>query len=233
MASTYGSPVAFTKEKNVWTLAAKVQFGASGAVTLDTNNSKGICAAWNESVAFTGGTTNSTTTLGSISSFDGLFFGMTVVGPAGELQSSTTISSFSAAGKSVTLSKQAITTDATATYNATGGRYRFQFGQQAGLRLDPYVKLMGVEVRFDVTTGSAGGNATQLQLAPSAPVAFVVDNLSSTRTVPTTLATSSTDASVAIQFGYGQGPGTGFVATAPADGEIARVVFIFGNSTAP
>lgn len=233
MASTYGTPVLFTKEKNVWILSALVQFGPSGAVTLNTTQSKGICNVANESVAFTGGTTNSTTTLGTVSNFDGLFYGMTITGPAGELQAGSTVNSFSAAGKSLVLSKQAITTDASATYNATGGRYRFQFGQQAALRLDPYVKLLGVDVRFDVSTGSAGGNAAQLQLAPSAPIAFVVDNQISVRTIPATSTSGSTDASVALQFGYGTGPGTGFVATAPADGEQARVVFIFGNSTAP
>ncbi len=233
MASTYGTPVAFTKEKNVWTLSALVQFGPNGAVTLNTNNSKGICNVANESVAFSAATTNSSTSLSSISNFDGIFAGMTITGAAGELQAATVVSSFTAATKTVVLSKQAIVTDTAGAYNATGGRYRFQFGQQAAMRLDPYVKLMGVDVRFDVSTGSAGGNAVQLQLAPSAPNAFVVDNLSSVRTIPATATSGSTDASIALQFGSGVGPGTGFQAGAPADGEIARVVFIFGNSTAP
>lgn len=233
MASTYGTPVLFTKEKNVWQLAATIQFGPSGAVVLNTTASKGICSVANESVAFTGGTTNSTTTLGTISSFNGLFFGMTVTGPAGELQANTTISSFSAAGKSITLSSQAITTDASGSYNATGGRYRFQFGSLAAQRLDPYVKLLGVDVRFDTSTGSASGNASQLQVAPVAHTSFIVDNKISVRTIPQTQATSSTDASVALQFGSGIGPGTGFVARVPADGEIAHIVFTLGNSTAP
>lgn len=233
MASTYGSPVMFTKEKNVWYLAATLQFGPNGAVSLNTNASKGFCSAANESVAFTGGTTNSTTVLGSISSFEGLFYGMTITGPAGELQASTTIASFSTTGQRIIMSKEAITTDASATYNATGGRYRLQLGQQAAQRLDAYVKLLGVSVRFDTSAGSASGSAVQLQKAPSAPVAFVVDNNISVRTVPQTLTSGSTDASVALQFGYGVGPGTGFVAAAPGDGEIAHVVFTLGNSTAP
>lgn len=233
MASTYGTAVAFTKEKNVWTLSALVQFGPSGAVVLNTNSSKGICNVANESVSFTGATTNSSTSLSSVSSFDGIFSGMTITGPAGEVQAATTVSSFTASSKTIVLSKQAITTDTAATYNATGGRYRFQFGQQAALRLDPYVKLMGFDIRFDVSTGSAGGNATQIQLAPSAPNAFLVDNQISVRTIPSTATSGSTDASIALQFGTGIGPGTGFTAGSPADGEIARVIFIFGNSTAP
>lgn len=233
MANVYGSPVAFTKEKNVWTLSARVVWGPSGTVSLNTTASKGFCAVWNESVAFTGGTTNSLTSLGTVSSFDGLFFGMAVTGPAGELQAGTTLASFSAAGQSVVLSKQAITTDPSATYNATGGRYRFQLGTQAAQALTPFVKLLGVDVRFDVSTGSSGGTATQLQLAPSAPLSFVVDNKISVRTIPQVATSGSTDASVALQFGYGQGPVTGFVAATPADGEQATIVFILGNSTAP
>lgn len=233
MANIYGTPVLFTKEKNVWTLVATVQFGPSGAVSLNTSASKGFCAVWNESVAFSGGTTNSTTTLGSISSFDGLFAGMTVTGPAGELQGSTVISSFSAAGKSLVLSKQTITTDTAGSYNATGGRIRLQLGTQAAQQLTPFVKLLGVDVKFDVSTGSAGGTATQLQLAPSAPNVFVVDNLVSVRTIPQVATSGSTDASIALQFGSGVGPVTGFQAGNPADGEIAHIVLILGNSTAP
>lgn len=233
MASTYGTPVAFTKEKNVWTLAATVQFGPSGAATLNTTASKGFCSVANESIAFLGGTTNSSTSLSSVSSFDGIFAGMTITGPAGELQAGTVVSSFTASTKTIVLSKQAITTDTAGAYNATGGRYKFQFGTLAATNLTPYVKLLGVDVRFDVSTGSAGGNAVQIQLAPSAPNAFIVDNNINVRTIPQTTTSGSTDATVTLQFGSGIGPGTGFQAAAPADGEIAHVVFILGNSTSP
>lgn len=234
MANVYASPVLFTKEKNVFILSARVQFGASGAAVLNTTASKGFCSVANESVAFSGATTNSTTTLSSVSSFDGLFYGMVVTGPAGELGAGTiTANSFSAAGKSVTLSAQSITTNTAGAYNATGGRYRFQLGTQAAKQLTPFVKILGVNVRFDVSTGSASGSAVALQSAPVAPNAFVVDNNISVRTIPQTATSGSTDASFALQFGYGQGPGTGFVAAAPGDGEIAYVEVILGNSTAP
>lgn len=233
MASTYGTSVNFTKEKNVWTLCAMLQFGPNGAVTLNTSQSKGFCSATLESVAFSGATTNSSTSLSSVSNFDGIFAGMTITGPAGELQAATTVSSFTASTKTVVLSKQAITTDTAGAYNATGGRYRLQLGQQAAMRLDPYVKLLGFDIRFDVSTGSAGGTATQIQLAPSAPNAFLIDNQISIRTIPPTATSGSTDASIALQFGTGIGPGTGFQAANPADGEIARVVLILSNSTGP
>lgn len=234
MASVFGTPVNFTKEKNVWTLYAQLQFGANGAVSLVPNNSKGFCAVNQESVAFTGATLNSSTTFSSVSSYDGIFAGMTITGNvAGELQAATTVSSFTALSKTITLSKQAIITDTAGSYQATGGRIRLQLGTQAITQLTPYVKLLGYEVRFDVSTGSAGGNVGVAQGAPAAPNVFLVDNLVSTKTVPPTLATNSTDASIALQFGAGVGPGTGFVAGNPADGEIVRVVLFLGNSSAP
>ncbi len=231
MANVYGTAVVFSKELNVWTLEALVQFGPSGASTLNTNQSKGFCSVAPDTITLTGGTLNSSTTFGSVSSFDGIFRGMTITGPAGELQANTTISSMTAATKTLILSIQAIATNTGATYQISGGRYRFQLGTQAALRLTPFVKLLGVQVSWDVSTGSAGGNATQLQLAPSAPEAFVIDNQVSVRTIPATSTSGSTDATVTLQFGFGQGPGTGFQAVVPADGEQARVVFILGNST--
>lgn len=233
MASTYGSSVLFTKEKNVWTLSAQLQFGPNGAVTVIANNSKGFCAINQESVAFTGATTNSSTSLSSVSSFDGIFAGMTITGPAGELQANSVVSSFTAANKTVVLSSQAIVTDGAGSYNATGGRYRLQFGQQAATRLDPYVKLLGMNVTYDVSTGSSGGGVGVLQFAPLATTCFVIDNQITIRTIPATSTSGSTDASVAIQFGVGAGPGTGFQAVSPGNGEIVRVDFLLGNSTAP
>lgn len=235
MATTFGSPVSFMKEKNVWTLFARVTFGSdvgsnTAQVILDTSNSRGICAVKYDSVSFTGGTTNSSSTLGTVSSFAGLFNGMTVIGPTLELQSATTIASFSAAGDSLVLSKQAIITGTASAYTATGGRYKFQFGAQEALRLDPYVKVLGVQVSWDMTTGSAVGTAAQLQSAPNALMAFVVDNKITQRTIPQTTTSGSTDATVTLQFGYGQGPGTGFVAANPVPGSVARVMFVLGNS---
>lgn len=233
MASTYGTPVNFTKEKNVWTLSAQLLFGPNGAVSLVQNNSKGFCAVNQESVAFTGATTNSSTTFSSVSSYDGIFAGMTITGPAGELQAATTVGSWSATAKTIVLSKQAITTNTAGAYNATGGRYRLQLGTQAITQLTPYVKLLGVNATYDVSTGSVSGGVGVAQGAPQATLSFIVDNQVSIKTVPPTLATNSTDASIAIQFGNGAGPGTGFQVAVPGDGEIIRIDLLLGNSTAP
>lgn len=235
MANVYGSAVNFTKELNVWTISAKVTFGSdigsgSAELILDSSNSKGICAVKYDTVAFSGGTTNSSAVLGTVSSFAGLFNGMTVVGPSGELQSATTISSFTPASKTVTLSKQAITTNTDGNYFARGGRYLFQLGTKEASNLTPFVKVLGVQVSWDMSTGSAVGTATVMQSAPNASQAFIVSNKVSTRTIPATATSGSTDAAIVLQFGYGQGPGTGFVAANPVAGSVARVVFILGNS---
>lgn len=231
MASTYGTPVAFTKEKNVWTLSARVVFNPSGVAVLDTSNSKGICAVNSESIAFTGGVVNSTTTIGSISSYAGLFPGMTITGSG--VATSQVISSTMAAASTgtITVAKQNITTADEVALQATGGRYQFQFGQEAAKRLDTYVKLLGVQVSWDESTSSAIGTATSLALAPAGPEAFVVKNNISIRTIPQTTTTGSTDASISLQFGYGRG--VLFNAATPQTGESCRVVFVFGNSTAP
>ena len=233
MANVYGTPVLFTKEKNVWILSAMVQFGPSGAVTLNTSNSKGFCAAWNESVAFNGGTTDSSSTFGTVSSFAGLYRGMTLSGTG--IQAGTTIGSVTAASGTITMVGSLPTASATGEgiFNATGGRLRLQLGTKAAQNLTPFVKVLGVNVVADVSTGSASGALNYMQRAPAAPVAFIVNNKITQRTIPATAVAGSTDASIAIQFGYGVGPGMGFVAQTPGDGEIYRIEVILGNSTAP
>lgn len=232
MANVYGTAVNFTKELNVYTLSAQLIFGANGAVSFNPLQQKGFCSIAPETVVFTGATTNSSTSLSSVSSFRGIFTGMTITAAAaGELQAATTVSSWTATTAILTLSKQAITTEATtATYFATGGRYRLQLGTLAGVNLTPFVKVLGMSVVDDVSTGSASGSYAYAQTAPTNGKAFIVDNKINVRTVPNTQATNSTDASIAIQFGYGTGPGTGFVAQAPADGVKVNILLTLGNS---
>lgn len=233
MANVYATPVLFTKEKNVFMLSAVIVFGPSGAASLDTTASKGFCAVNPDTITLTGGTTNSSTSLGSVSSFAGIFQGMTIVGAAGELQAATTVSSYSATTKTITLSKQVILTSGSSTYQVSGGRYRLQLGTLAAQNLTPFVKVMGVDIVPDVTTGSSVGTAAQIQLAPAYSSAFLVQNNVSIRTIPQTTTSGSTDASIVLQFGIGNGPGTGFTAVTPSDGERCRVVLTLGNSTAP
>lgn len=231
MASTYGSPVLFTKEKNVWTLSCRLLFGANGTVTLDPMESKGFCAAFLDPVTFSGNTVASSASVSSITSFAGLFNGMTVTGST-SVGAGVTVSSMNANTGVLTLSSGTnVLTQPGNLLQATGGRYRVQFGQQAGVRLDAYVKVMGFNCDWRETTGTAAGSATSLQFSPTVTNSFMVQNNIKVRTIPQTLTSGSTDASVAIQFGTYSG-GLFTVAT-PKPGEVAHFTFILGNSTAP
>lgn len=227
----FTTPVNFAFEKNVVQVFGRVTFGANGAPILDTNNSKGICNVALNAVTFLGATTGSSTTVSSISSFQDLFSGMTVTGSAGALQASTTLGSFTAATGSLALNQVAVQTGNSVQLSATGGQYIFQFGQQAGIRLDGYFKLLSFSYAWDESTGSASGTATTLQLAPSSTQCFIVNNLSQVRTIPATTTSNSTDCTISVQLG--NGTGVGFSAVQPVSGEVLRVKFIFGNSSAP
>lgn len=227
MASTYGTLVSFTKQNNVMTLFARVTFDTGGVPTLDTTQSKGICSVIEAFVPFTGGVVNSTTSIGTVSSFHKLFTGMTIVGSG--VAAGNLISSMSATGDSITTTLQNITTANAVALTANGGQYRFQFGQQSGVRLDTYPKLLMVSATWDETASSATGSGTTLQLAPAAPNMFVLGSVAfNQRTIPGSATSGTSDATIQVQFGNGQG--TSFSAYAPKGGEAVRMMFIFGNS---
>ncbi len=243
MASEYGTPVLFAKEKNIWILSARVVFDTNGAAVLDTTQSKGFCAVWQNTPTFNAGTTQSTSTIGTVSSFKGLFSGMNLTTSSGGAFGVTeTLGSISASAGTFNLVTQAGSTgfpnfsipSVTFVAGSAGGgtgQYILQLGQQAGARLSTYNKLLMLQHSFDETSGSASGSATVQQLAPLAPSMVLIQNNTTLRTVPPTAATNSTDASITVQFGTGTGKN--FVATAPAAGEAVRIVMIMGNSSAP
>lgn len=230
MANRYYDAVAFTLEKNVVTLSANVSFGATGIPTLNTLASKGICNFAVDALAFNANSVGSSATLSSVTSFSGLYNGMTLSGSLG----TGTISSITAGSRLITLtSGTGITTTNGALVNATGGRFRVQFGQQAAKRLDTYNKLMGFQYSWDYSSASTSGGALIQAVAPNAPETFIVQNNTQVRTIPQTLTSGSTDASLVIQTGnYLGGAGQNFTAANPVAGSILRLVFVFGNSTA-
>lgn len=238
MATTYGTPVAFTKEKNVWTLSARILFDANGAASLDTSNSKGFCAVWQNTPIFTGGTSNSLSIVGSVSSFQGLFSGMNLtIATAATFLGTTTIASITpslASNASFNVSRQAVfdipgpLTFIAGSAGGATGQYILQLGQQAATRLDTYVKILGISYSWDETTGSATGQALQMQLAPNAPNLVLIQDKVKVRTIPATAATGSTDATITFQLGKGWGQE--FTARVPAPGEALRVVLTLGNS---
>lgn len=211
-------PVMFAFEPDVVSVYANLSFGAAGAVTLNqtqANSSKGICNVVLTSVSFTG-TTSASVTVTSVSSFAGLYPGMTVTGT--NVPAATTISSMNAGAGTITLSQAA--TGVNTGLSAAGGLYTVSFGSQFTpfKRLDAYVKLLACKADFDVS--GAQGGASTLALAPAAPNAFIVNNSISI----------ATSASIALQFG--SGAGTSFVAGVPANGERVRIAFMFSRSTA-
>lgn len=212
-------PVMFAFEPDVVSVFANLSFGAAGAVTLNqtqSNSSKGICNVAATTIAFTGTSSNSSTSVTAVSSFAGLYVGMTITGT--NIPASTTIASMNAGAGTLTLSQAATGTNAGLT--AGGGLYTVTFGSQFTpfKRLDAYVKLLAIKADFDVS-GVQGGAST-LALAPAGSNVFVVANNIS----------NSTLANLVLQFGTGSG--TSFVATNPGNGERCRISFKFSRSTA-
>lgn len=221
----YVRPIAFAFEPDVVSIFAKVTFGASGAPTLDTNNSKGLCSFLLNTISFTGTTANASPTVSVVSSFAGLYKGMTVQ-DSGPTNVNQAISSFNAGGSTITLGGNATGTNTGLT--ATGGQYILQLGQQAGVRLDAYNKLLDFSYVWDQTT--AQGSASVLALAPNAPSIFIVGNTTSVRTIPGTATSAATDCTLKLQMGSGSG--TSFAAAVPNNGDVLRFWIALCRSSA-
>lgn len=233
MANRYSTPVLFAMEKNLTVVALRAVFGAGGSVVVDAINSKGISYMAPDQVAFSANTVASSATISSVTSFSGLFNGMTVTGLTQSVGASVTISSMTAGASSLVLSSGTnVIAQPANSLLATGGRYRVQFGLTVGNRFDTYNKLLAFSYDFREITGSAAGSATSLQLYPICADGFIVQNNTGIRTIPGTTTSGSTDASLAIQFGsYGANSNI-FTATTPQPGEVVNMLFTFGNSTA-
>lgn len=223
----YTTPVLFSFAKNLTFVYGKVTFNPSGVPVLDTNNSQGICSFNIAAVSFTGNTSSGSNVITSVSSFAGLFNGMSLTGSGGY---TATISSITAAAGTMVVTGGNGVAQGANPLQATGGRYVIQFGQQAGVRLDAYNKLLAFKQSFDQTLSSVSGTTTTNALAPLAPNVFIVGNNTSVITVPKTTTSGSTDATLTIQMGTGQGGS--FTAVTPSEGDTMRFEVAFKNSTA-
>ena len=230
MANRLGRPVAFTLEADVFSLFAHLTFGASGAVTLDQGPypkpfSKGFCnASLNTITSPSSVTSNSTAVTGL--TLPGVYNGMSVTGTG--IQAGTTLSAVNPTAGTATLS-QVATTTGTPSLSIFGGQYVLQLGRQAGVYLDTYNQLLALQHNWDEHTPNAAA-AGSSPAAPVAPQMFLVANNTQVRTVPPTLATNPTDATLTIQFGTGAG--SSFVAGVPASGEICRLLLALTRSGA-
>lgn len=220
-------------DKNVTFVTLRAVFGAGGSVAVDAINSKGISYMAPDQVTFVTNTVASSATTSSVTSFAGLYNGMTVQGVTSTIGANVTISSMTAGTGAIVLSSGTnVTTQQANTMIATGGRYRVQFGLTAGNRLDTYNSLLHFSFDFREITGSASGSSATLPLYPVAEEAFIVSNNVGVKTIPSTTTSGSTDASIAVQFGYYGSTGNSFTAVVPQPGEVVHMFFVFRNSTA-
>lgn len=248
MATGYGTPVRFTKEKNVWDLFCIVNVGSGGALNfaqVQAGNglqyvNKGIANVWQNTPTFTGVTASGSSSITSVSSFFGLFTGMSLT--SANLPAAATIGTISPSTGSIVFTGGAaagFTGSTGATMVAQGGQYIFQFGVMNNVgsisfnnKLDCYNRLLDFNVSYDGSTGSSIGTAAQQALAPATSQYFVIQNNITQKTVPATATSGSADASLIIQFGNTSGPiGAGFTPNMPTPGTAMRFDFTFGNTT--
>jgi hypothetical protein len=233
MANRYTTPIMFAFDKDMTFVTLRAVFGASGTVVVDAINSKGISYMAPDQVSFNTNTVASSATTSSVTSFSGLFNGMTVTGLTSTIGANITISSMTAGTGAIVLSSGTnVTTQQANNLIATGGRYRVQFGLTVGNRFDTYNALTHFSYDFREVTGSASGSSASLQLYPVAEEGFIVQNNVGVRTIPSTTTSGSTDASIAVQFGYYGASGNSFTAVVPQPGEVVHMYFVFRNSTA-
>lgn len=217
MANRYMRPVMFAFEPDVVLQYSKISFGATGAPTIDTNQSKGICSVVRSTQTSPGTTTSSSASVTAATSLDGVYNGMTVTGTG--IQAGTTVSSVNPVTGTLTLSQTA-TASGTVTLTFVGGQYTVTFGAQfSPARLDSYVKLLGLQHNWDESTLTAALSGTT-PASPAAPAMFLVANNISNALL----------ANLVIQFGTFSG--ATFTAADPANGDIVRLAVQLCRSTA-
>jgi hypothetical protein len=226
-----GRPISFTLEPDVVSLFANISFGAAGAPTLNQGPypkifSKGFCNISRNAISFTATLDGSTAVLTAVSSFAGLYVGMIVTGVG--IPAASTIVSMNAGAATLTISANT-TAASTEVVSAAGGQYILQLGTQAGVRLDTYNHLLGLSPEWDEVANQGG--ASTLASAPSANVLFLIGNQTSVRTIPSTAASSLTDATITFQCGYYNGSDA-FVAKDPDSGSVLRLAMQLGRSSA-
>lgn len=213
-------PVQFAFEPDVVSVFANLSFGAAGAVTLNqnsTDSSKGLCAAAINTISVTGNTTNTSTSVASVSSFAGLYVGMSITGAG--IPAATTISAMNAGAGTITLSQAATATASGVALSISGGQYVLTFGRNATLKqLDAYNRLLAIHHCWDESANQGG--ASTAALAPSAPAMFMVGNSISNSQVAT----------ITVQFGSYSG--ATFTAQVPDSGSKVRMLVSLCRSSA-
>lgn len=219
MADRDFCPVQYTMEKKVVTLGAHITFGAAGAPTLDTSNSKGFCNVAQFTQAFTA-TASSTASFTAVSSFAGLYNGMIISGT--NIAANSVVSALNAGAGTFTSSQAS--TGVVSAVTATGG-YVIQLGRLAALQVDNYVKILGYSIIPDLS-GLPGAASTQASV-PAAPGWFMFRN-----NVSASIPSSSGVLAGTIGLMCGTWSAGTFVQKQPASGEGIYFQVMLGNSTA-
>lgn len=209
-------PVIFAFEPDVVLQSSKISFGAAGAPTIDTTQSKGICSVVRTSITSASATTSGSASVTGVT-LVGVYNGMGVTGTG--IAASTTVSSVNPAAGTLTLSQNATATG-TPTLTFSGGQYTITFGAQfSPARFDAYVKLLALHHSWDMTANNAA-QAGSSPASPAAPSMFLVTNNISNGSL----------ANLIVQFGTLSG-GT-FTAKDPASGDVVRISARLCRSTA-
>lgn len=210
-------PVLFAFEPDVVLQFSKISFGSTGAPTIDTTQSKGICSVVRKSISVTGTTTNGSDTVTGVSSMLGIYVGMSVTGTG--IPAAVTVAAANPGAGTIQLSDLA-TASGTPTLTIAGGQYTITFGAQfSPARLDAYVKLLGLHYNWDMTVKNAAA-AGSIAASPAAPYMFLVTNNISNGSL----------ANLIVQFGKLNN--ATFTAADPASGDIVRIAAQLCRSTA-
>lgn len=219
-------PVSFAFEADVVSVFANLLFGAAGApsfvvgTTTQSNNvptNKGLCNIALKTISFTATTDGTTAVLTAVSSFAGLYVGMSVTGTG--IAANSKISSMNPGADTITLNNNTTSANVADVLSASGGQYTLTFGSNFTLgRLDTYVRLLSFAPIWN-EDGLQGGASTAAS-SPAAPFIFIVNN------------SISIAGSASITFQCGTLSAGTFVATNPANGEKLKIGIQLTRSSA-
>lgn len=163
-------PIMFAFEPDVTKVFAMAQFGAAGAPTLNTANSKGVCQWAASTQVWKATTSNTSASVTAAESLYGVYNGMSVTGTG--IPASTTVSAVNPSAGTLTLSNAATASNVATPLTFSGGQYIVTFGSQYTpfKRLDNYVKLLQMTYNWDVAVNAK----LQTSSSPSAPAAWMV-----------------------------------------------------------
>lgn len=226
-------PVSFTFEPDMVSVFAMASFGAAGAATLNTKNSKGVCQ-WAANTQVWKGSTHSNTSVTAMQSLWGVYNGMTVTGSG--IPASTTVSAVNPGAGTLTLSGNATTSLTGTPLTFSGGQYLVTLGQQITPYkvLDTYTKLLQLDYNWDDIV-NARAQTSSTPSSPAAPFLFLLANQTAQANQTFTI-TGTTDGATGVITAVSSVAGIypGMIIASPvglADITAGSVVLAVGTTT--